>query len=390
MKWEKQKMKKKWVSFILATALLLTGLWTGGREAFAEESDFTGDEKIVVSIEGLTLGQGFYVEPTAYTFQEIIAALAKKGTTRTAAELTAEDAIVYTLDQAGYEPSMALGYDGGSYIAGIKNIDKGTVELPEILKGLVTLENNTDKDLGEYDYTSAGGWLFSEHNVSASVGMKDYVLSAYGQACTLDGQKYYVIRFMFSIYNMGADLGFEGWDSTPLPDSPWGSACPPLYEAADRSEVYAKFAGMQAAGFFSEHSEVKNEALKVMEKLDASPGEMEEAYAALQKAEEDAKNAPSVPDDEDSSQAIGETDHTSGNDTAGDEKSTTDNAKNTTAAMAEQAETTTGQNSGAQVDAQPTGDSGVNPAVVMLLLSAAGMGFAIVRKKRVCHEGKNS
>lgn len=376
-------MKKKWISLMLAAALLLAGFWTGGSNAFAEESDFTGDEKIVVSIEGLTLGQGFYVEPTAYSFQEIIAALAKKGTTKTAAELTAEDAILYTLDQAGYEPSMALGYDGGSYIAAIKNIDKGTVALPELLNGLVTLENNTDKDLGEYDYTSCGGWLFSEHNESASVGMKDYVLSAYGRTCTVDGQKYYVIRFMFSIYNMGADLGFEGWDSTPLPDSPWGSACPPLYEAADRSETYAKFAGLQAAGFFSEHSEVKNGVLEILEKLDASPSEMKEAYAALAKAEEDAKKASSIPAGEDSSQAAGKTDHTPENNTAGDGKSTT-------ATMAEQADTKTGQNSDAKVDAQPTGDSGSNSAVVMLLLSAAGMGFTIFWKKRVCHEGKNS
>lgn len=358
------------MSLALAAVLFTGGLFTGGEKVSAEGKAFTGEEKVVVSVEGLTLGQGFYVEPAVYTFDELTAAAAKRGETKTAAEITAQDAVLHAIEDGGYTPNMAASPYGGFYLAGIKDADKGYVNLPDILKDKVTITENSDKELGEYDYTTTAGWLFSEHNASAPVGMGDYVLSAYGETSTVDGEEYYVIRVMFSIYNSGSDLGFEGWDSTPSEENPWGSACPALYKPADRSAAYAKYAVLKAEGFFADHADVKAAALEKMEVLDADDARMTEVYEALVQAK--------AADDK-----IKETTKSSGETTAGTENTAGNNteAGNKTEAAA--------QTTKAAGEVK-TGDSQSLLFWIIIMTGAAAAGVIAARKKRVCEDGKNS
>ena len=335
--------------------------------AEAEENTFTGEEKVVVSVEGLTLGQGFYVEPTVYTFDELIAAAKAKGETKTASEITAQDAILLAIEDGGYTPNMVESPYGGEYLSGIKGADKGYVNLPDILKDKVTLTENSDTELGEYDYTTTGGWLFSEHNASASVGMGEYTLSSYGESYTVDGEEYYVIRFMFSIYNFGADLGFEGWDSTPSEENPWGSAVEPLFEAADRSEAYAKYAALKAEGFFAEHANARTDALQIMERLDASKQYMSNVYQMLVQAEEDALK----------------------NTTTKNSEKTEAGAPASTAAQTEAAKTTASQSS-QKVENEESGDSQAPLFWTVFMVGGASAGVIAARKKRACENGKNS
>lgn len=362
--------RTKIMSLVLAAALFAGGLFTGGGKASAEEKAFTGEEKVVVSVEGLTLGQGFYVEPAVYTFEEITASAAKRGETKTAAEITAQDAVLLAIENGGYTPNMAESMYGGFYLSGIKDADKGYVNLPDILKDKVTITENSDKELGEFDYTATAGWLFSEHNASAPVSMGNYVLSTYGKSCTVDGEEYYVIRVMFSIYNSGSDLGFEGWDSTPTEDSPWGSACPALYQPADRSAAYVKYALLNGEGFFADHADAKADALQKMEILDADEAQMTEVYEALVQAK--------AADDK-----IKETTKSSEKTTAGTEITTGQNteAGNKTGAA--------GQTTKAAGDVK-TGDSQSFLFWTIVMTGAAAAGVIAARKKRVCENGKNS
>lgn len=361
-------MKKRGLGIFLAAALVLSAFTA--ENAQAEEKTFTGEEKVVVSVEGLTLGQGFYVEPTVYTFDELIAAAKAKGETKTAAEITAQDAILLAIEDGGYTPNMQESFYGGEYLAGIKGADKGYVNLPDILKDKVTLTENSDTELGEFDYTSTGGWLFSEHNVSASVGMGEYTLSSYGESYTVDGEEYYVIRFMFSIYNFGADLGFEGWDSTPSEENPWGSAVEPLFPAADRSEAYAKYAALKAEGFFAEHGDARTAALHIMEILDANEQQMSNVYQTLVQAQEDALKSTTTT-------------------TASEKTETTAQTEAGTTAQTEAANTAASQTTQKAENAK-TGDSQVPLFWTVFMIGGASAGVIAARKKRACENGKNS
>lgn len=366
-------MKKRGLGIFLAAALMLSAFSAGNAEA--EEKTFTGEEKVVVSVEGLTLGQGFYVEPVVYTFEELIAAAEEKGETKTASEITAQDAILLAIEDGGYTPNMQESFYGGEYLAGIKGADKGYVNLPDILKDKVTLTENSDTELGEYDYTTTGGWLFSEHNVSASVGMGEYTLSEYGESYTVDGEEYYVIRFMFSLYNFGADLGFEGWDSTPSEENPWGSAVEPLFPAADRSEAYAKYAALKAEGFFAEYADARTDALQIMEILDADEQQMNNVYQALIQAEQHAlKSDPTTTKASEKTKA-----------------ETTEQAETTasTTAQTEAAKTAASQTTQNAENAK-TGDSQAPLFWTVFMIGGASAGVLAARKKRACENGKNS
>lgn len=372
-----RKMKKNIMSLALAAVLLAGSLFAGVEKASAQEKAFTGEEKVVVSVEGLTLGQGFYVEPTVYTFEELTAAAAKRGETKTAAEITAQDAVLLAIEDGGYTPNMAASFYGGFYLAGIKDADKGSVNLPDILKDKVTITANSDTELGEYDYTTTAGWLFSEHNASAPVGMGDYVLSTYGESCTVDGEEYYVIRVMFSIYNSGSDLGFEGWDSTPTEESPWGSACPALYVSADRSAAYVKYAILKAEGFFAEHTDVKADVLQKMEILDADEAQMAEVYQTLVQAENDAKKEKETTKQTEETMA--------GTGAEAEQKSETEAEQKTEARNQTEAAAQTTKTAGTP----KTGDSQTPIFWTIIMIGAAAAGVAAARK-RVCENGKNS
>ena len=110
----------KILSMILAFVLVLGLLPT---TAFATEKDeFT----VVVSVEGLTIGQGLYVEPTAYTLDEINALLAQKGYgPYTEETLTASLATVAMFIDKGLEFKYTGEPDSDFYLSQIKDIDKG-------------------------------------------------------------------------------------------------------------------------------------------------------------------------------------------------------------------------------------------------------------------------
>ncbi len=370
-------MRKNIMSLALAAVLLAGSLFVDVEKVSAQEEAFTGEEKVVVSVEGLTLGQGFYVEPTVYTFDELVAAAAEKGETKTAAEITAQDAALLAIEEGGYTPNMAASLYGGFYLAGIKDADKGYVALPDILKDKVTITENSDKELGEFDYTTIAGWLFSEHNASAPVGMGDYVLSTYGESCTVDGEEYYVIRVMFSIYNSGSDLGFEGWDSTPTEENPWGSACPALYVPADRSTAYAKYAALKAEGFFAEHEDVKADVLKKMEILDADEAQIAEVYQTLIQAENEAKK------EKETTKQIEET-------SAGTEKPAGQNSETEAGQKTEAGKQTEAVQTAETAGTVKTGDSQKPLFWTMLMIGTTAAGIAAARKKRVYENGKNS
>ncbi len=114
-------MKKKAVALLLAIVMVVSLLPTA---VFAGEADeFT----VVVSMEGLTLGQGMYVEPTAYTLDKINALIAEEGYgPYTEDDLPASMATLAMMLDKGLEYENTGSWDSGFYLSAVKGIDKGT------------------------------------------------------------------------------------------------------------------------------------------------------------------------------------------------------------------------------------------------------------------------
>lgn len=259
-------MKKRVISLFLALLLLVGMLPTIG----AAEEPLT----VVVSMEGLTLGQGFYAEPKAYTLGEIndlVKTAYPEGFTKDT--LTAGIATYAFLLDHGFEYQMTGSWDSDAYLSGIKGIDKGTVNIPEVIASQEGApsnsenEGNDDEYLGEFDYGMMSGWMITVNDFMIDKGCGSWTLTGSEDAAKYvsnPGNNTYVIRWQFTLWGYGADLGVDL--------SSWGM--PALFNGANKAPLYAAYAK-------SEDSEKKAAALPVMTNLTASQEDVDSALAAF-------------------------------------------------------------------------------------------------------------
>ena len=143
--------------------------------------------QVVLAGEAFTLGQGYFYYPTKVDFYE---------------GDTCADVILRAFEEAGIEAEYSSGY-----LSALKGVDKGYVCLPKYLETYleqsgVTLGKNNDEWLGQFDYTSMSGWMYTVNGQMANVGMASYPVS--------QGD---VIRLQFSTYGYGYDIG-AGWGAS--------------------------------------------------------------------------------------------------------------------------------------------------------------------------------
>ena len=143
--------------------------------------------QVVLAGEAFTLGQGYFYYPTKVDFYE---------------GDTCADVILRAFEEAGIEAEYSSGY-----LSALKGVDKGYVCLPKYLETYleqsgVTLGKNNDEWLGQFDYTSMSGWMYTVNGQMANVGMASYPVS--------QGD---VIRLQFSTYGYGYDIG-TGWGTS--------------------------------------------------------------------------------------------------------------------------------------------------------------------------------
>ena len=152
---------------------------------------------VYMSLEGFTLGHGFYIEPTAITVPSGSSAM---------------DATVALLE------ANNLTHAGGNAISRIYGLNAGVANPPDFIMAVINALDGTeqwgttftfnpngsaDGSLGNNDYFTFSGWMFTLNHVMPAVGADQVTLS--------DGA---VIRWQFSML-MGDDLGF-GWGYPPL------------------------------------------------------------------------------------------------------------------------------------------------------------------------------
>ena len=255
---------------LLAAVLAVVMLASLSFVAFAAQGD--DDEfKVVVSMEGLTLGQGLYYEPQAYTLDEINALLSQEGYgPLDRSEVTAGLATLAFFIDHNIDYTMTGDWADTAYVSSVKDIDKGYLDIPSVITengGPSNDENdgNNDEYLGEFDYNSMSGWMITVNDLMINVGCAGWYLENEDQKalCPSDLGNTYVVRWQFTLYGYGADLGV---------DTGWGM--PAYFEGAKKAELYAAYANCSDAA-------KKAQVMPVMENLTATQDEVDAAVAIL-------------------------------------------------------------------------------------------------------------
>lgn len=122
-------------------------------QAAAAESDGEVDystEYVVLSLEGFTLGQGFYIEPERMSYKEIGEVWKEEGIDIDLSKLTVSQATYAFFKKEGLEtePSGTDKYNSSSYyLANVKGIDKGAANVPQELKDAYQKKNGKALEL---------------------------------------------------------------------------------------------------------------------------------------------------------------------------------------------------------------------------------------------------
>lgn len=255
---------------LLAAVLAVVMLASLSFVAFAAQGD--DDEfKVVVSMEGLTLGQGLYFEPQVYTLSEINALLETEGYgPLDRSEVTAGLATLAFFIDHNIDYTMTGNWTDTAYVSSIKNVDKGYLDIPSVITengGPSNDENdgNNDEYLGEFDYDSMSGWMITVNDLMINVGCAGWYFENEEQKalCPSDLGNTYVVRWQFTLHGYGADLGA---------DTGWGM--PAYFEGAKKAELYAAYANCSDAA-------KKAQVMPVMENLTATQDEVDAAVAIL-------------------------------------------------------------------------------------------------------------
>ena len=255
---------------LLAAVLAVVMLASLSFVAFAAQGD--DDEfKVVVSMEGLTLGQGLYFEPQVYTLSEINALLETEGYgPLDRSEVTAGLATLAFFIDHNIDYTMTGDWADTAYVSSIKNVDKGYLDIPSVITengGPSNDENdgNNDEYLGEFDYDSMSGWMITVNDFMINVGCAGWYFENEEQKalCPSDLGNTYVVRWQFTLHGYGADLGVgTGW------------GMPSFFEGAKKAELYAAYANCSDAA-------KKAQVMPVMENLTATQDEVDAAVAIL-------------------------------------------------------------------------------------------------------------
>ncbi len=210
------KICKKLLSLLVIVSLVLS---VSVSLAAAPQPDRASDEYdgyITVSVEVFTIGLGYIVEPMLVGYNE----------GESFGEVT-----LRLLESEGlsYNNGAAMGeYFYIQSIAAPSDMNAADALIPDYLMEQIELYpawyeeqygepaeiwlsgENGDGEIGEGDFTTLAGWMFSENNVMPSVDA--------GSLAVSDGNVY---RWMFSVYGYGMDIGMsDGWGMFPVFDNP--------------------------------------------------------------------------------------------------------------------------------------------------------------------------
>ena len=235
---------KIWDKLKRVAAFLLAVIVLAGSIQMPSFAASTNQKRVIISFEGLTIGQGFYIEPKVYTYKQINDILEANGyETYSDDDITVAAATVAALLEEGVD----FGFTGDMssfYLAKVQGWDKGYLNVPQVLfdgmdkQGFDLndyLEDESgDGYLGEFDYSFMAGCMITVNDEMLPVGTGQYLLSEdhTSEPEFQDLGDDLVIRWQFTLYGYGTDLGYS---------SEWSG--PALFErATNKAELYRRYA----------------------------------------------------------------------------------------------------------------------------------------------------
>lgn len=225
---------------------------------------------VTVSMEKFTLGLGYIIEPVKVPIYE---------------NTRVSEIITNLLGEDNYRITGKI--DKGFYLASVKDNDKREAKVPQYILdecGNVDQGRSEEDWLGEFDYTSMSGWMYSVNNKFPNFGAAEYYPK--------DGD---VIRWQFTVYGYGADIGggFEGdatsgsFEGSYKPIANKGELTTKLAEinsSKEKAAILSK-AGVQAA---------YDKAYRLAQVVDASQDSIDEAFTTLNNAINPANQAKPI------------------------------------------------------------------------------------------------
>ena len=247
---------KKLLSFVLAVMMIFSASAT-----FSAEDAKEFDGYVYMTVEKLTLGQGFVIEPVKVGYY-------KEDSLGDIAERCLGDKSTFKGDISQYYLEGVI--DGGNP----ENWSKNDIPTDIYNKLTQSSEEITDRAedniLQSYDFTQYGGWMFTVDNIGSNAGAGDIKLgddSSTGY-CYEDSS---VIRLEYSLYGYGEDIGISyGYMPFETTNS-----------FADRSELIAYVSEIKSNDETEKYGEAYNNALSLLSQWDITEEEIESAVASL-------------------------------------------------------------------------------------------------------------
>lgn len=248
---------KKLLSLFLVLAVVFSTVATFS----AEEKAFDG--YIYMTVERNTLGQGFVQEPIKVGYYE-------------------GDSLADITERMLGDRSTFTGDISSYYLASIK--DGGEPEnwskdnIPSDIKKALGDEigDRTESDkLGEFDYSSYSGWMFTVDNKGIDVGAGG--VSYADEADTTHYTDGSVVRLQYTVYGYGEDVGIS-----------WGMmSFDTTNKFVDRSELIRYIADINEENAQSEYGTAYTDAVKLLSTWNVTEEQINNAVKALDEAKEE-------------------------------------------------------------------------------------------------------
>lgn len=256
--------KKRWLAGLMAVVMAGCMQITAFAEASEESQPGENEITVCVTMEKLTLGQGYIIEPTLVKVP--------KG--------TQASVVITNLLQEKY-PEVVPPYQhtgeitSGFYLSQVYDPDhRDMANIPQFLLDKVGADLNyadaEDEWLGEFDFYNMSGWMYTigtaEETGDATfppVGAADWHLN--------DGE---VMRWQYTIYGYGSDLNAD--------NSEWGSES--LVNVGDKDALIWQVAELNAAMPREELQTIEayTNAMAVLTDATSEQARIDEALTALQ------------------------------------------------------------------------------------------------------------
>lgn len=208
---------------------------------------------VCVSMEKFTLGQGYIIEPTLVKVKE-----------GTLASIVITDLLKARYPDVPQPWRMTGSIDNSFYLSAVYDPNRGTPSIPQYIldHAKVDLDRNQGDWLGEFDYYSMSGWMYCVNGKFPNVGAAAWPMK--------DGE---VMRWQFTIYGYGADLGADNkeWGTPDITNV--GNKDKLTWEVAKYNAAYDKASLMQNESYVN--------ALAVLQDLETPQEQIDAVLTAL-------------------------------------------------------------------------------------------------------------